>query len=87
MLGAEVVEPRVEARETLFAAFGGELALFEGLVVAPERLFGPGDLGRDRREPLLGFGSLLLGLGLGGGESFADEFAVTVEAAQLIDDR
>jgi len=47
----EVVEARLEAREVGFAAFGGELALFEGFVVALECQLGAGDLGADRRQP------------------------------------
>ncbi len=34
VLGVEVVEPCLEASEAGFAAFGGQLAFFEGLVVA-----------------------------------------------------
>ena len=45
LLAVEVFEARVEPREPLVAAFGGELALLEGLVVALESLLGPGDLG------------------------------------------
>lgn len=51
LLGAEVLEPRLEPREPLVAALGGELALLKGLVVALERLLGSGDLGAERRQP------------------------------------
>jgi hypothetical protein len=47
VLGAEVFEARLEPREPLVAAFGGEFALLEGLVVALERLLAAGDLGAD----------------------------------------
>jgi hypothetical protein len=47
LLAAEVFEARLEPREPLLAAVGGELSLLEGLVVALERLLGAGDLGAD----------------------------------------
>jgi hypothetical protein len=43
-LGAEVFEPRLEPRESLVEALGGELALLESLEVPLERLLGAGDL-------------------------------------------
>ena len=42
MVGAEVFEARLEPREPLVAALGGEPSLLEGRVVAFERLLGAG---------------------------------------------
>jgi hypothetical protein len=39
----ELFEARLEPREALVAALGGELALLKRLVVALERLLGPGE--------------------------------------------
>src|SRR5205823_819510 len=50
LLAAELVQTSVEAGQAFAAAFCRELALFEGLEVALERLFGARDLGADRRE-------------------------------------
>ena len=63
LLGVEVVEASLEAGEAVFAAFGCELALFEGFVVALQRLLGAGDFGADRGEPLLELGPPFLGGG------------------------
>jgi hypothetical protein len=47
LLAVEVVEAPLQARESLFAAFGREGASFKGFVVALERVLGTGDLGAD----------------------------------------
>src|SRR6266571_6707671 len=50
LLAAELLQTGVEAGQAFVAALGGELALFEGLEVALECLFGARDLGADRGE-------------------------------------
>jgi hypothetical protein len=62
LLGAEVVEAGVQARDALFAALGGELALLEGLEVALGCAFGAGDLGDDRVAALIERGTFALRL-------------------------
>lgn len=47
-----VVQARLQAGQAFVATLGCELALFEGVEVALERLFGARDLGVDRVEPL-----------------------------------
>ncbi|HUZ98448.1 MAG TPA: hypothetical protein VMU74_03735 [Gaiellaceae bacterium] len=84
-MGAEVVEACLQAREPVLAAFGRELALFEGFVVALQGLLGAGDLGADRGEPLLELGPTLLGICVCPCEHVADHLLVAVEGGELVD--
>ncbi|HET8821519.1 MAG TPA: hypothetical protein VFM57_08220 [Thermoleophilaceae bacterium] len=86
LLGAEVVEARLEANESVLASFGRELALLEGLVVAFQCLLGAHDLGADRGEPLLELGPSLLGVSVRPGECLADHSLVAVQRRELVDD-
>ncbi len=86
-LGVEVIESRLQPDESIFAALGRELAPFESLVVALQRLFGAGDLGAYRGEPLFELRSALLGLGGRRGKCVAYELFVAVDGGELAEDR
>jgi hypothetical protein len=83
LLGSEVVEAGAQARDALFAALGGEPALLE---VTLGRAFGAGDLGGDRLATFIERGSPALCLLLGGAEGVVDEWAVAVDAGELMQD-
>ncbi|MGH3008977.1 MAG: hypothetical protein ACRDLM_06160 [Gaiellaceae bacterium] len=85
-LGAEVVESRLQADESIFAAFGGELALLEGLVVALQRLLGARDLSADGGESMLERRATLLRVSVRARERVADDLLVAVERGELVDD-
>ncbi|HEX3517564.1 MAG TPA: hypothetical protein VHT29_00860 [Solirubrobacteraceae bacterium] len=86
LLRAEVVEAGREVGEALLAALGGEASLLEGVEVAGGGVFGAGDLGGDCLAAFVERGSLALGLLLGGGECVLDEWAVAVDAGELVQD-
>jgi hypothetical protein len=86
LLGAEVVEGGVQARDALFAALGGEPALLEGLEVALGRAFDAGNLRGDCVAAFIERGSLALRLLLSGGECVVYERAVAVDAGELVKD-
>lgn len=64
-----------------------ERALFEGFVVALDRLLGAGDLGADRGEALFECRSLSFCFRFGFGDRLLDEGAVAVDAGELLEDR
>jgi hypothetical protein len=86
LLGLEVFESRVQVRDALFAALGGEPALLEGLEVALSRAFDADYLRGDRVAAFIERGSLALCLLLSGGEGVVDERAVAVDAGELAKD-
>ena len=67
----------------MVAAFGRERSLFEGFVVAFERLFGAGDLGADRGEPLFERRPLPFCFRFCFGDRLMDEGAVAIDAGEL----
>ena len=85
-LGAEVFEPRLQPREPLFAAFGGEPSLLERLVVALERLLGAGNFGADGCEPLLDLRPRPFRFLFGLRQRLCDEVGVAVERGKLLED-
>ncbi|HET9116177.1 MAG TPA: hypothetical protein VJR24_00960 [Gemmatimonadaceae bacterium] len=84
---AEVVEAGLQAGEPVLAAFGRELALLEGFVVALQGLLGASDLGGDRHEPPLELRPSPLSIGVRTRECVTDDLLVAVERGELVDDR
>jgi hypothetical protein len=86
LLGVEVVEARLEARQPLLAALRRELPLLEGLVVALERALGAGDFGADRAKALLDLGPVAFRFCLCSRDRLGDQVAVAVGAGELGED-
>lgn len=76
----------VQAGDSLCAAFGGELALLEGLEIALGCAFCACDLGGDCVASLIERGLFALRLHAGGGDGVVDEWAVAVDAGELVKD-